>query len=78
VFYRFLYRIGIWWVFLWKTSRLDLRLDATHPDGAGGLGFLGLTLRTFKEAAFAISTSFAGGLASMVLLTQYEGHQLQV
>jgi len=69
VFYRFLYRIAIWWVFLWKTSRLDLRIDAAHPDGAGGLGFLGLTLCTFKEVAFAISATFAGGLAHIVLLT---------
>jgi hypothetical protein len=69
VFYRFLYRIGLWWLFVWKSSRLDLQLDAAHPDGAGGLGFMGLTLRTFKEAAFAISTSLAGGLATMILLT---------
>ena len=69
VFYRFLYRVVIWWIFLWKTSRLDLQLDAAHPDRAGGLGFLGLSLRTFKEAAFAISTTFAAGLANIVLLT---------
>ena len=69
VFYRFLYRVGLWWVFLWKTSKLDLQLDAAHPDGFGGLGFLGLSLRTFKEAAFAISTAFAGALATVVLLT---------
>jgi len=69
VLYRFLYRVVIWWIFLWKTSRLDLQLDAAHPDRAGGLGFLGLSLRAFKEAAFAISTTFAAGLANIVLLT---------
>jgi hypothetical protein len=68
VFYRFLYRVALWWSFLWKTSRLDLQLDAAHPDGSGGLGFLGLSLRAFREAAFAISASFAGGLANIVLL----------
>ena len=69
VLFRFVYRIGLWWRFLWQTSRLDLQLDAAHPDGAGGLGFLGLTLRTAQDAAFAISASFAGGLANIVLAT---------
>jgi hypothetical protein len=66
---RFLYRIVLWWIFLWKTSRLDLQLDGAHPDSAGGVGFLGMTLDCFKEVAFAISTSFAGGLANVVLFT---------
>jgi hypothetical protein len=66
---RFLYRIALWWIFLWKTSRLDLQLDGSHPDAAGGIGFLGLTLDNFKEVAFAVSTSFAGGLANIVLRT---------
>jgi hypothetical protein len=72
VFCRFLYRIGLWWMFLWKTSQLDLQLDGAHPDLAGGIGFLGMTLDRFKEVAFAISTSFAGGLANVVLLTGAE------
>jgi len=67
VLFRLLFRIGLWWRFLWRTSRLDLQMDASHPDGAGGLGFLGLTLRTAQESAFAISASYAGGLANIVL-----------
>jgi hypothetical protein len=69
VFCRFLYRIALWWAFLWKTSRLDLQLDGAHPDGSGGIGFLGLTLDNFKEVAFAVSTSFAAGLVNIVLRT---------
>jgi hypothetical protein len=69
VLLRFLYRIGVWWNFLRQTSHLDLQLDAAHPDLAGGLGFLGLTLAAFKEAAFAISASLAGAIANLVLLT---------
>jgi len=65
---RFLYQIALWWRFLWKTSRLNLHLNAVHPDGAGGLGFLGLTLYPFRIPAFAVSTSFAGGVASLVLI----------
>ncbi len=68
VLLRFLYRIVLWWRFLWKTSRLSLQLHAVHPDGAGGLSFLGLTLDAFKPPAFGISASFAGSLADLMLL----------
>jgi hypothetical protein len=69
---RFLYRISLWWIFLWRISRLDLQLDGAHPDSAGGIGFLGMTLDNFKEVAFALSTSFAGGLANLILLSSAE------
>jgi hypothetical protein len=39
--FRWLFRVAIWIAFLVRTSRLSLRLAATHPDRAGGLGFLG-------------------------------------
>jgi len=68
VLLRFLYQMALWWQFLWRTSRLNLQLHAVHPDGAGGLGFLGLTLFAFRMPAFAISASFAGGLATLVLV----------
>ena len=66
---RFVYRLGLWWRFLWETSQLDLQLRASHPDGAGGLGFLGSSLKAFRGFAFAISAIVAGGLANVVLLT---------
>ena len=69
VLLRFVYRIGLWWRLLWQTSHLDLQLDAAHPDSVGGIGFLGLTLRSFKEAGFAVSALLAGGLADIVLAT---------
>jgi len=68
VLLHFLYHVALWWQFLWRTSRFNLQLHAVHPDGAGGLGFLGLTLFTFRMPAFAISASFAGGLATLVLV----------
>lgn len=67
VMLRFVYRVGLWWRFLWQASRLDLQLSASHPDGAGGLEFLRLTLELFKPPVFAISASVAGGLANLVL-----------
>jgi hypothetical protein len=38
--YDFYFQLFIWFLFLWRVSRLDLRLTPSHPDRAGGLGFL--------------------------------------
>jgi len=62
-----MYRLALLWRFFWKTSRLDLHLDAAHPDGAGGLAFLGLVLSAFRLPVFSIATSAAGALANMIL-----------
>jgi len=77
VLLNFLYRTALWWQFLWKTSRLNLQLHAVHPDGAGGLGFLGLTLFAFRMPAFAISASFAGSFATLVLIDGVRVRQLE-
>jgi hypothetical protein len=39
---RWFWRLINWTLFLYEMSRLKLNLAATHPDGAGGLGFLGI------------------------------------
>jgi hypothetical protein len=64
-----LYRLVLWWRFLWKTSRLDLHINAAHPDGAGGLAFLGMVLPAFQPPLFAIAVSAAGMVATVMLLT---------
>jgi hypothetical protein len=65
----FLYRLGLWWRTLWRISRLDLRLKGSHPDGGGGLMFLGLSLHPCRWPAFALAASPAGGLANVILAT---------
>ncbi len=37
---RWFWRLVLWWLFLWRISMLELHLVPTHPDGAGGLGYL--------------------------------------
>jgi hypothetical protein len=59
--FQFLLGLSLWEWLLWtlfavKLSRLNLRLVATHPDGHGGLGFLGLTPVAFAPVVFAAST----------------------
>jgi hypothetical protein len=58
--YQFLVLLGFWKWFVWsyllyRLSRMDLRLVATHPDLHGGLGFLGLAPVAFIPIAAAIS-----------------------
>ena len=46
----------LWTIFLFKLSRLDTKLVATHPDKHGGLGFLGISPLAIAPTVFAIST----------------------
>lgn len=66
----FLWRLALWWRFLWRVSRLPLALVPGHPDGAGGLGFLVTALRAFYVPAFALAAAPAGGLAALILQRQ--------
>ena len=45
----------VWSFFLFRVSRMDLKLVATHPDTRGGLGFLGLSPAAFAPVAFVIA-----------------------
>ena len=64
---RWYFRLFIWARFLWRVSRLDLDLNATHPDKAGGLGFLGESLTAFVPIAAAQGVLLAGLMADRIL-----------
>jgi len=55
LFFRGLYRLALWGFFLWRVSRLDLRLLPAHPDRAGGLGGLEWVHQRFLPWILAIS-----------------------
>ncbi len=57
----------LWAWFLFRTSRLDLELTATHPDRAGGLGFLGWGMASFALVVLAISAVLSGSLAREII-----------
>src|SRR4051812_10000680 len=61
------WRLVLWCRFLVLVSRLDLRLVASHPDRAAGLGFVGGSLRAFSMVGFALSTIAAGEIARMAI-----------
>ena len=50
----------LWTLFAFRLSLLTLKLAPTHPDGHGGLGFLGLTPIAFTPTAFAATAVIAG------------------
>jgi hypothetical protein len=66
---RWYMRYVIWFWFVLRVSHLKLHLPALHPDGAGGLGFLGETSLAFAPLLFAHSALLAGQIASHILYT---------
>ena len=66
LFFGWLWRTFLWARFLWLMSRLDLRLIPGHPDHAGGLIFLGNSLRAFWPVSFALGAVVAGQLANRI------------
>jgi hypothetical protein len=61
---RWLWRLFLWGQFLWRMSKLNLQLIATHPDQAGGLAFVGESHRFFSIIILAFSTTVSGVLAN--------------
>lgn len=73
ILFRWYLRLLIWFSLLWRVSRLELRLVPTHPDGAGGIGFLGMSTLAFTSIVFAQGAGMAGVIATRVL---YQGQEL--
>ena len=63
---RWLWRLLIWTFFLADMARLKLRLVATHPDRAGGLGFLGTAHTSLGIFALALSWILSGQAAFQI------------
>jgi len=55
------------WSLVWKLSKLDLRLVASHPDGVGGLGFLEDMSIACAPLVLAVSVVIAGRWGHEVL-----------
>jgi hypothetical protein len=62
--YRWGWRLIIWTALLWRTSRLNLHLLPTHPDLAGGLGFLATVHVRLGLAVFALSAVLSAGIGA--------------
>lgn len=63
---RWYYRFFIWYRFLWQTSRLSLHLNCLHPDRAGGLGFLTMSVYAFQAVLLAHTVLLSGVVANHI------------
>jgi hypothetical protein len=70
---RWYFRLFLWCRFLWLVSRLDLQLVPSHPDRAGGLGFLGTSTYAFAPLLLGQSVVVSAMVASRIV---HEGAQL--
>jgi len=70
---RWYLRLLLWFRLLWRISRLDLHLTASHPDRAGGIGFLGNSAYAFSPVLFAQGVLLAGVIATRIF---YQGQTL--
>jgi hypothetical protein len=64
---RWAWRLLVWWVFLWRFARLRLQLVPTHPDLAGGLGYLPVAQSHFDLLCFAFSAVAAAAYAEQMM-----------
>jgi hypothetical protein len=60
---RWFWRLIIWTFYLRDMTRLKLNLVATHPDQAGGLGFLGNAQSSLGIFAFALGCVMSADMA---------------
>jgi hypothetical protein len=60
----------LWTSFLWRVSRINLFLVATHTDMAAGLGFLSEGQKAFGSIVFAGGAVIAGSVGNAIA---YEG-----
>lgn len=65
--YRWYFRLFVWFLFLRRVSNLRLRLMPTHPDRAGGLGFLGQGAHAFVPVIFAQSVVLSAVIGSRII-----------
>lgn len=62
-----LWRLALWTRFLFLMSRLRLHLVPAHPDRAGGLKFVSISVQTFALLAFSFGVIVAGAVANRVM-----------
>jgi hypothetical protein len=72
LFYRWVWRLVIWTLFLRTVAGLDLKLVPAHADGAGGLGFLERVQKSFGILALGITSIVSAEIAFRIT---YEGAQ---
>jgi len=64
---RWAWRYIVWFWFLRRVAKLDLRLTGTHPDRVGGLGFVSFNQSSFSILTLAVACAVSAALANRIL-----------
>lgn len=64
---RWLWRLVVWAMLLRDLAALELRLVATHPDGYGGLAFIGQYPNAYTTFVFAVSCVIGAAVAEELI-----------
>ena len=72
------WRLGLWAYLLFRISRLDLRVVATHPDGVGGLNFVNVGMRRFSVLVFALSSILCASIGGDILFNGTSLHSYEL
>ena len=76
--YRWIWRLIVWIIFLGSVARLKLNLVATHADQAGGLGFLGTAHVSLAILAFGLSSVLCAEAAFLIAFQQVSIDTFQI
>ena len=63
---RWYFRMLVWASFLWRVSRIPLKVSAMHADRMGGLGFLANTVYAFVPLLMAHGALLSGTIANRI------------
>jgi hypothetical protein len=63
---RWYFRLFVWARFLWQVSRLDLKLEPTHPDATPGLHFVAMAERAYRPLLLALGAALSGMIANRI------------
>ena len=72
------WRLVVYAVLLWRISHIPLQLVPTHPDRAGGLGFLEEMTFIFSPVVFAMSAVIASRWGHDVLYHDADVHSFMI
>lgn len=72
ILYRMLWKFFLWVYFLYRLSKIDLNLVATHPDLSGGLQFIGTTNIYFGILGTAQCCIASAQIAQWVSIGRYQ------
>jgi hypothetical protein len=73
-----LWRIGVWAYLLFRISRLNLRVVATHPDRVGGLNFIHVGMRRFAVLVFGMSSILSASIGEEIMFNGASLHSYEL